>query len=175
MVNSEAVANLIRKGKTFQLPSIIATSREQGMQSMDSELRRLVNGGRISAEEAYLKARDKKDFEPLIAVAPLAVPLAVPLAAPLLSGGQAAARPLPAVIFLGEGAAPTCPGVEAHGSEAPPRAKPLEAEAAPGPSTTLFNHDGQPNWAAACPAFQIAPATPRPQTTPPPVLNRRSA
>ena len=64
MVNNEAVANLIRKGKAFQLPSIIATAREQGMQLMDTDLLRLVKEGRISAEDGYVKAVSKKDFEP---------------------------------------------------------------------------------------------------------------
>ncbi|HET7789034.1 MAG TPA: PilT/PilU family type 4a pilus ATPase [Myxococcales bacterium] len=66
LVNNEAVANLIRKGKAFQLPSLISTSREQGMQLMDTDLMRLVKEGRISAEDAYVKAVSKKEFEPLV-------------------------------------------------------------------------------------------------------------
>jgi twitching motility protein PilT len=66
MVNNDAIANLIRKNKTFQIPSVIATSREQGMQLMDTELMRLHKEGVISAEEAYLKAANKKDFESLV-------------------------------------------------------------------------------------------------------------
>jgi twitching motility protein PilT len=65
MLNSDAVANLIRKGKTFQLSSVIATSREQGMQLMDGELMRLVKEGKISADDAYAKAVSKKEFEGL--------------------------------------------------------------------------------------------------------------
>jgi twitching motility protein PilT len=67
MLNNEAVANLIRKAKTFQIPSVIATSREAGMQLMDAELLRLHKEGKISAEDAYAKAASKKDFEALIA------------------------------------------------------------------------------------------------------------
>jgi twitching motility protein PilT len=67
MVNNEAVANLIRKGKTFQIPSVIATGREAGMQSMDSDLERLYRAGLVSAEEAYMKAANKKNFELVIA------------------------------------------------------------------------------------------------------------
>ena len=66
MVNSDAVANLIRQGKCYQLPSIITTSKEQGMQLMDNELLRLYKQGAIAAETAYMKARNKKDFETLI-------------------------------------------------------------------------------------------------------------
>lgn len=66
MLNSDAIANLIRKGKTFQIPSVIATSREQGMQLMDMELLRLARDGAISVDEAYARALNKKDFEPLV-------------------------------------------------------------------------------------------------------------
>jgi twitching motility protein PilT len=65
MINSDAIANLIRKGKTFQIPSVLATSREQGMQSMDVELMRLYQEGVVSKEEAYMKSNNKADFESL--------------------------------------------------------------------------------------------------------------
>jgi twitching motility protein PilT len=66
LVNNEAVSNLIRKGKAFQLPSVISTSREQGMQLMDTDLMRLTKEGKISAADAYVKAVSKKDFEPFV-------------------------------------------------------------------------------------------------------------
>ena len=65
MLNTDAIANLIRKGKTFQIPSVLATSRELGMQSMDVELMRLYQDGIVSKEEAYMKANNKADFESL--------------------------------------------------------------------------------------------------------------
>lgn len=65
MMNTDAIASLIRKGKTFQIPSVLATSREQGMQSMDIELMRLYKEGIVSKEEAYMKANNKADFESL--------------------------------------------------------------------------------------------------------------
>lgn len=51
LVNA-AVRNLIREGKTHQLPSIIQTSGRTGMQSMAASLRELVRRGVISPEEA---------------------------------------------------------------------------------------------------------------------------
>lgn len=62
MLNTDAVANLIRQGKTFQLPSLITTGRDVGMQSMDGDLKRLVRAGIVAPEEAYMKANNKKDF-----------------------------------------------------------------------------------------------------------------
>ena len=67
MINNDAVANLIRKGKAFQLPSAIATSRDAGMQSMDQELIRLVREGLVHTEEAFMKSIDKKAFETALA------------------------------------------------------------------------------------------------------------
>jgi twitching motility protein PilT len=62
LLNNDAVANLVRKGKAYQLPSIMAISRERGMQSMDGELKRLVQEGLITEQEAYVRAFDKKEF-----------------------------------------------------------------------------------------------------------------
>lgn len=65
MIANDAVSSLIRNGKTFQLPSVIATSADQGMQVMDRELARLVKKGIVDYEEAYMKAVDKAAFEGL--------------------------------------------------------------------------------------------------------------
>ncbi len=73
MLNNDAVSNMIRKGKCFQIPSVIATSREQGMQSMDSDLARLVKEGQVHLEEAYMKAIDKKAFDALVSGGPKAM------------------------------------------------------------------------------------------------------
>ncbi len=66
MVNSDAISNLVRKGKTYQIANVVATSRELGMQSMDNDLTRLYKAGIISSEEGYLRAVNKKDFEAVV-------------------------------------------------------------------------------------------------------------
>jgi twitching motility protein PilT len=58
-----AVANLIREGKTFQIPSMIQTGKADGMQLMDQAIMDFLMKKIISPEEAYLKANDKKGFE----------------------------------------------------------------------------------------------------------------
>lgn len=63
MINTPAVANLIRDNKTFQLPSIMQTSKQSGMQTMDQSLMDLVKSRKISPQEAYRRAFDKKAFE----------------------------------------------------------------------------------------------------------------
>ena len=63
MINNEAVANLIRKGASYQIPSMIVTGRESGMQSMDGELLRMWREGEIDAEETYVRAINKAEVE----------------------------------------------------------------------------------------------------------------
>lgn len=58
-----AVSNLIREGKTFQIPSIIQTGKAEGMQLMDQVINEYLIQKIISPEEAYHKANDKKSFE----------------------------------------------------------------------------------------------------------------
>ena len=52
MVSNHAISNLIREGKTFQIPSVIQTSRRDGMILMAQNLKDLIAAGTISEEEA---------------------------------------------------------------------------------------------------------------------------
>jgi twitching motility protein PilT len=72
MVGTPAVANLIREGKTFQIPSIIQTARKDGMQLMDQHLLDLLKTKRILPEEAYRCAQEKKQFEQYLPERPAA-------------------------------------------------------------------------------------------------------
>lgn len=67
LLSNDAVANLIRKGKTLQLQSIMATSREQGMQVLDADLVRLVKTGLVDELDVLAKARNKAAVEQAIA------------------------------------------------------------------------------------------------------------
>jgi twitching motility protein PilT len=57
-----AVANLIREGKTFQVPSMMQTGRALGMVTLMDSLFDLVKNGTVEAEEAYARAPHKKEF-----------------------------------------------------------------------------------------------------------------
>ena len=59
LLATPAVSNLIREGKTFQLPSIIQTSKQLGMVTMNDSLLELVEKREISPDEAYMKSVDK--------------------------------------------------------------------------------------------------------------------
>jgi len=58
-----AVSNLIREGKTFQIASIIQTSRGAGMQTMNDALLELVRGKQVLPREALSKAVHKADLK----------------------------------------------------------------------------------------------------------------
>ena len=63
MINTNAIANLIRQGKLDQLETAIQSGGASGMQSMDKALMDLVEKGWISGQEAYLQANNKQKFE----------------------------------------------------------------------------------------------------------------
>jgi len=56
---TSALSNLIREGKTFQIPSLIQTSRKLGMVTMTDALMELVDTKVVDPKEAYTKAVDK--------------------------------------------------------------------------------------------------------------------
>jgi twitching motility protein PilT len=66
MVNTPAVANLIRESKTFMLPGVIQTGKKLGMKLMDDSLMELMEEGIISPHEAFDRAEQKKVFEPFL-------------------------------------------------------------------------------------------------------------
>jgi twitching motility protein PilT len=59
LLGTPAISNLIREGKTFQIPSIMQTARKHGMLMMNDAFVDLVKRKLISPDEAYLKAVDK--------------------------------------------------------------------------------------------------------------------
>jgi twitching motility protein PilT len=62
LVVTSAVSNLIREGKTFQIPSVIQTGKTMGMQLMDQALQELVAAKRVAPEEAHKYAVNKSLF-----------------------------------------------------------------------------------------------------------------
>jgi len=62
LVATPAVRNLVRDGKTFQLPTVLQTGKKFGMQSLDDAILDHLEKGRINAEDAYLHCLDKTRF-----------------------------------------------------------------------------------------------------------------
>ncbi len=70
LVCTAAIGNLIREGKTVQIPSAIQTGKQFGMQTLDDAIMGVLQKGWISPEEAYDKSIDKAKFKPLLKTPP---------------------------------------------------------------------------------------------------------
>lgn len=62
LIATPAVRNLIRDGKTFQIPTVLQTGKKFGMQSLDDAILDHLEKGRINPEDAYLHCLDKARF-----------------------------------------------------------------------------------------------------------------
>ena len=70
LVVTPAVSNLIREGKTFQIPSAIQTGKKYGMQSLDDAILIALEAKKISPEDAYDKAIVKERFVQFLSTPP---------------------------------------------------------------------------------------------------------
>jgi len=60
---TSGVSNLIREGKTFQIPSVMQTGRGQGMLTLNDALLDLVKKKLVEPREAYLKSVARSDMK----------------------------------------------------------------------------------------------------------------
>ncbi len=70
LVFTTAIANLVREGKTHQIPGMIQVGKRLGNQPLDDAIMEHVRMKRISPEEAYDKSLDKRKFRALLAHPP---------------------------------------------------------------------------------------------------------
>jgi len=61
-----AIANLIREGKTFQIPSMIQTNKKMGMITLNDALMEVVEKKLVEPAEAYMKCADKSGLEAML-------------------------------------------------------------------------------------------------------------
>jgi twitching motility protein PilT len=66
MIATPGIRNLIREGKTFQIPSMLQTGKKYGMQSLDDAVMELLKKKVISPDDAYTKSNDKNRFLPFL-------------------------------------------------------------------------------------------------------------
>jgi twitching motility protein PilT len=71
LVVDMAIANLVREGKTHQIPGMIQVGKKKGNQPLDDAIMDHLRHTRISPEEAYDKAIDKKKFRQFLKEPPL--------------------------------------------------------------------------------------------------------
>jgi pilus retraction protein PilT len=66
LLTNGAISNLIREGKTFQIPSMMQVGRAQGMIALNDALGDLVKKGLITPEEALTRSLDKTAMTTLL-------------------------------------------------------------------------------------------------------------
>lgn len=60
MISNQAVQNLIREGKTYQIFSVLQTGKSAGMQTMEDHIKNLVQKNLVTQEEANLYLNEKE-------------------------------------------------------------------------------------------------------------------
>ena len=66
LIVTPAISNLIREGKTFQIPSAMQTGKNHGMVMLNDALFELVKKDIVEPRDAYIKAVDKAGFETML-------------------------------------------------------------------------------------------------------------
>ncbi|MFL6530648.1 MAG: type IV pilus twitching motility protein PilT [Chthoniobacterales bacterium] len=66
LVVDMAIGNLVREGKTHQIPGMIQVGKKKGNQPLDDAIMEHLRHTRISPEEAYEKCIDRKKFRPFL-------------------------------------------------------------------------------------------------------------
>ncbi len=66
MIKNHAVENLIREGKAYQIDSVIETSLQEGMISLDKSLADLVHQGAITVDDAITYSKNEEYLRMLI-------------------------------------------------------------------------------------------------------------
>jgi twitching motility protein PilT len=63
LVVDSGVSNMIREGKTFQIPSAMETGGRKGMMPLNKRLMELIKANEVEIPEAYMKSIDKISFK----------------------------------------------------------------------------------------------------------------
>jgi twitching motility protein PilT len=66
LVCDSAIANLIREGKTHQIPGMMQVGKKKGNQPLDDAIMEHLRAARVAPEEAYEKSIDKKKFRAML-------------------------------------------------------------------------------------------------------------
>ena len=62
MIATTAIRNLIREGKTFQMPNVLQTGAQYGMQTLNQALRDLIQRNVINPEDAFRKSDNPQEL-----------------------------------------------------------------------------------------------------------------
>ncbi|GEM_PF-282204 len=167
LLGSTQLANLIKDGKTFQIPNIMQMGKAQGLRTMDESLLELLKAGTITLETAHKNALNVKALPPLPAAgtpaaagAPAAPARAAAPGAPV-SPARAAAPGAPAAP-----ARAGAPGAPAAGTPRPPAPPAPAGAAAPRPPGAVPPRPAGPPGAPVRPGVPPAAGAVRPPAKP---------
>jgi twitching motility protein PilT len=161
LLGSTQLANLIKDGKTFQIPNIMQMGKAQGLRTMDDTLLELLKAGTITLEVALKNALNAKAFPALPAVAPAPGAPAPTGAAVRPAGAPGVAAPTgtavrPGAPATGGAVRPATPGVPSAGAPRP-AAPTGTAPRPPAPAGTVPRPPGPTGVAPRPPATGGAP------------------
>ncbi len=63
MLGTYALSNLIREARTYEITSVLELSSQQGMQTLDQSLKKLVDGGQVTLDEALRRAYKPQELK----------------------------------------------------------------------------------------------------------------
>jgi twitching motility protein PilT len=63
LVANSAIRNLVREGKSHQIPSVLQSTASEGMQTLDQALKTLVQAGKVTPRSAMAVASNPQDFK----------------------------------------------------------------------------------------------------------------
>jgi twitching motility protein PilT len=66
LVANAAISTIVRDGKWARIAEALRAGEPQGMQTLDSNLERLLEGGKVTAESAFERAIDKEAFAEVV-------------------------------------------------------------------------------------------------------------
>lgn len=66
LLGTPAVRNVIREGKTFQIPQLLGMGTNEGMISMERYMQNMINEGHITMEEAFARTSRPEELKNLI-------------------------------------------------------------------------------------------------------------
>ena len=62
MLHTYAIGNLIRESRTYEIPAVLEVSSRQGMQTLDQALRKLVEAGLVTIDDALVRAHKPQEL-----------------------------------------------------------------------------------------------------------------
>ena len=63
LLHTYAIGNLVREARTYEIPALLEVSSRQGMQTLDQALRRVVEAGLATLDEALVRAHKPQDLK----------------------------------------------------------------------------------------------------------------